>query len=135
MQPLVDDFDALSATCVGPLQPAATSASRTRASGSRACARPPGSPRARFEGERARALLAGNAAHSMQPLEQRTTAAFGLVLLLLGHAVGWPAAVGGSQAIADALASLLRSLGGEIETDARCARWTSSRRRAASSST
>ncbi len=36
--------------------------------------------------------------------------------MMLGHAVGWPAAVGGSQAIADAMASLLRSLGGEIET-------------------
>jgi phytoene dehydrogenase-like protein len=53
----------------------------------------------------------------MRPLEGRATAAFGLVLLLLGHGVGWPAAVGGSQAIADAMASLLRSLGGEIETD------------------
>ena len=70
----------------------------------------------RFSGERARALLAGNAAHSMRPLDGRATAAFGLMLLLLGHGVGWPAAVGGSQAIADAMASLLRSLGGEIET-------------------
>ena len=51
------------------------------------------------------------------------TAAFGLMLLMLGHGVGWPAAVGGSQAIADAMASLLRSLGGEIRTGLRrCAR-------------
>ncbi len=72
--------------------------------------------RARFAGDRARALLAGNAAHSMQPLERPATAAFGLILMLLGHGVGWPIAVGGSQAITDALASLLSSLGGEIET-------------------
>ena len=38
---------------------------------------------------------------------------------LLGHSVGWPLARGGSQQIADALASYLRSLGGEIETGRR----------------
>jgi phytoene dehydrogenase-like protein len=70
----------------------------------------------RFADAPARALLAGNAAHSMLPLSAATTAGYGTLLMLLGHAVGWPAAVGGSQAIADALASLLRSLGGEIAT-------------------
>src|ERR671911_440750 len=35
---------------------------------------------------------------------------------LLGHAYGWPMARGGSQAIADALFSYLRSLDGEVET-------------------
>jgi phytoene dehydrogenase-like protein len=67
-----------------------------------------------FEDERARGLFAGLAAHSMLPLEGRPTAAFGLMLGLLGHVVGWPIARGGSQAIADSLASYLRSLGGEI---------------------
>ena len=67
-------------------------------------------------GERARALFAGNAGHAMLPLEARGSAAFGLVLATLGHAVGWPLARGGSQTIADGLASYLRSLGGEIET-------------------
>ena len=57
-----------------------------------------------FQGERARALFAGLAAHSIQPLERAPTAAFGLMLGLLGHAVGWPMAKGGSQKIADALA-------------------------------
>jgi phytoene dehydrogenase-like protein len=38
------------------------------------------------------------------------------VLGLLAHAVGWPLARGGSQRIAEALGSYLRSLGGEIET-------------------
>jgi phytoene dehydrogenase-like protein len=70
----------------------------------------------RFETEEARALLAGVAAHSFLPLEYRGSAAFGLVLLLLGHATGWPFPRGGSQAIADALAARLVSLGGEIET-------------------
>ena len=75
-----------------------------------------GLARSRFAGERARALFAGNAAHAMLPLEATATASFGLILAMLGHSVGWPLPRGGSQALADALASYLRSLGGEIET-------------------
>ncbi|HEY8775691.1 MAG TPA: NAD(P)/FAD-dependent oxidoreductase [Gaiellaceae bacterium] len=70
----------------------------------------------RFETEAGRALFAGSAAHSFLPLEQRAGASFGLVLLLLAHVSGWPFPRGGSQAIADALAARLLSLGGEIET-------------------
>jgi phytoene dehydrogenase-like protein len=55
----------------------------------------------------------------MIPLERSPSAAFGLVLLLLGHRFGWPFPRGGAQAIADALAARFRSLGGEIATDAR----------------
>ncbi len=69
-----------------------------------------------FRGERARGFFGGLAAHSMLPLTRPPSAAFGLMLGLLGHAVGWPLARGGSQQIANALASYLRSLGGEIET-------------------
>jgi phytoene dehydrogenase-like protein len=69
-----------------------------------------------FKGERARALFAGLAAHSIQPLEHPLTAAFGLVLGILAHAVGWPIPRGGSHAIVDAMADYLRSLGGEIIT-------------------
>jgi phytoene dehydrogenase-like protein len=69
-----------------------------------------------FETERARALFAGLAAHSMLPLENWATAAFGLVLGLAGHAVGWPIPCGGARQISDALASYLRSLGGTIVT-------------------
>jgi len=72
-----------------------------------------------FRGARARGLFAGLAAHSMLPLERPPSAAFGLMLGLLGHAVGWPFPRGGSQTIADSLASYLRSLGGEIETGRR----------------
>jgi phytoene dehydrogenase-like protein len=71
-----------------------------------------------FGQARARALFAGMAAHSMLPLDRKPTAAFGLVLALLAHAVGWPIPRGGAQKIADALASYLRSLGGEIVTGA-----------------
>ena len=74
-----------------------------------------------FRGERARGFFAGLAAHSVLPLESSFTASFGYVFSLLGHAAGWPIARGGSQRIADALASYLRSLGGEIETGRRVA--------------
>lgn len=70
----------------------------------------------RFRGERARALFAGLGAHSMLPLDQSPTAGFALVLAIAAHAVGWPIPRGGAQQISDALASYLRSLGGEIVT-------------------
>jgi phytoene dehydrogenase-like protein len=70
--------------------------------------------RGTFATERARALFAGCAAHSMMPLEQRATAAFGLVLLASAHVFDWAFPRGGSQRIADALVSVLRELGGEV---------------------
>ena len=69
-----------------------------------------------FQGIRSRALFAGLAAHSMIPLEQVPSAAIGIVLGITAHAGGWPFARGGSQAIAEALAAYLKTLGGEIVT-------------------
>jgi len=69
-----------------------------------------------FEEERTRAWFAGFTAHSMLPLERRPSGGFGLALLTLGHAVGWPFPRGGSQRLADTLAARLRELGGEIRT-------------------
>ena len=73
----------------------------------------------RFRGERARAVVAGTAAHSMVPLDYASTAGYALALIVAAHAGGWPVARGGSQQVADALASYLRSLGGEIVTGTR----------------
>jgi len=71
----------------------------------------------RFLGDdRAAALYAGNAAHSAQPLGHPLTSSFAAILLAGAHTDGWPVAERGSQAIADALASYLESLGGEIRT-------------------
>jgi phytoene dehydrogenase-like protein len=72
-----------------------------------------------FRTRGARALFAGNAAHSGLPLEQRPAAAIGLTLMAAGHAVGWPVPRGGAGALTAALASLFRSLGGTIETGSR----------------
>ena len=86
---------------------------------SRACAPRRGS-RARASRASARARCSrAAAAHSMLPLSSPPSAAFGLVLMMSAHDVGWPVARGGSQRLADALAAHLRSLGGEIETGSR----------------
>jgi phytoene dehydrogenase-like protein len=69
-----------------------------------------------FRDARARALFAGCAGHSLLPLTSPLTAAVGLLFALTGHVEDWPVAAGGSRAIAAALASLLESLGGRIET-------------------
>jgi len=69
-----------------------------------------------FKGNHARGLFAGNAAHAIMPLDLRPTAGVGLMFGILGHAVGWPMAKGGSQKISDALASYLVSLGGRTLT-------------------
>jgi phytoene dehydrogenase-like protein len=69
-----------------------------------------------FRGNRARALFAGLACHSIISLDMLASSAIGLVMAMAGHAVGWPIPRGGSQQITNALASCLRSLGGVIET-------------------
>ena len=69
-----------------------------------------------FSETRARAMFAGNAAHSMLPLEDVPSAAFGLVLLLTAHSVGWGFPKGGAKNIAFALRDYFISLGGKIET-------------------
>ena len=73
----------------------------------------------RFRGARARALFAGLAAHSALRLDARPSAAVGLLLGTLAHAVGWPFVRGGASRLADALAAELPSLGGEIVTGSR----------------
>lgn len=71
----------------------------------------------RFKTEEAKALFAGMAAHSMQPLSHLTTSAAALVLMVNGHLKGWPIPKGGSNLIANSLASYFTSIGGKIETN------------------
>lgn len=70
----------------------------------------------RFQSDQARALFAGLAAHSTLPLDRPMSAAAGLFLAVLGHAVGWPFVKEGSQRLSDALVSILRSRGGQVRT-------------------
>jgi phytoene dehydrogenase-like protein len=69
-----------------------------------------------FSTEEAQGLMGGLAAHSMLSLRSPGTSGYGLFLGALAHAVGWPVARGGSQAIADALAGIVRGSGGELVT-------------------
>ena len=64
----------------------------------------------------ARALFGGTAAHSFSPFGRPFGSAAGLALTCACHSNGWPVARGGSQAIADALAAVVREHGGRIET-------------------
>ena len=68
-----------------------------------------------LKGRKARALFAGLAAHSFLPLDAVASASFGLVLGMMGHAVGWPIPAGGAGSIAEALANCFRELGGVIQ--------------------
>ena len=113
--PLARDAEPLLEDLLGPLHLPAHPLALARFS---ALAAPPATLLARlsFRGAKARGAFAGLAAHSMLRLDRPPSAAFGLTLGLLAHAFGWPFPRGGSQRISDALASYLRSLGGEIET-------------------
>ncbi len=70
----------------------------------------------RWASDDVRALYAGVAAHSFRPLDGPTTAAAAAAMIAAAHSTGWPVAEGGSQAISNALGSLLEDLGGSIET-------------------
>ena len=70
-----------------------------------------------FKEEPARALLSGLSAHSMLDLNVMGSAAFGIILGLLGHTVGWPFPKGGAEKLAIALLSYLETMEVEIVTD------------------
>jgi phytoene dehydrogenase-like protein len=72
-----------------------------------------------FRTEQARALFGGVAAHSFRPLHYPLTSAIGLGILTAGHRHGWAVAAGGSRSVSTALVTLLRELGGKIETGMR----------------
>ncbi len=69
---------------------------------------------AALAGGDARALYTGVAAHTISRMPSLTSAGAGMMLATLGHAVGWPIPVGGSQALTDALIADLRAHGGRL---------------------
>jgi phytoene dehydrogenase-like protein len=70
----------------------------------------------KFKTEEARALWGGCAAHAFSPLSRPMSSSVGMALICAGHKYGWPVARGGSRAISDALASVIREHGGQLET-------------------
>lgn len=115
MAPLVKNWEALLREILGPLRPPRRPFLMARF-GLLALRSARGLAEARFKDEPTRALFAGLGGHSMMPLESTLTSAFGLMLGTLAHAIGWPMAAGGSQAMPTALADYLDSLGVEIIT-------------------
>jgi phytoene dehydrogenase-like protein len=73
----------------------------------------------RFATERARALFGGCAAHAFSPLSRPMSSSVGVALICAGHHYGWPVARGGSAAIGEALAAVVREHGGSFETGRR----------------
>ena len=72
----------------------------------------------RFRDQRTRALFAGLAAHSFLSLDEPLSAAFGILMAVPAHAVGWPIPRGGAQSITTALCGVLASLSGDLRTSA-----------------
>ena len=94
MKPLAADWDHLAREFLGPLRFPHHPITLLRF-GPRALLPAATLAKIVFRGERARAVFAGMACHSIMPLEQITTAAFGLILGITAHAVGWPIPKGG----------------------------------------
>jgi phytoene dehydrogenase-like protein len=115
LEPIVGDWAKLESTVLGPATGLPTYPLAALRFATQAVRSATGFASQTFESERARALFGGCAAHSLVPLERSPTAGFALVLLASAHLFGWPLARGGSQRIADALVSLLRELGGELQ--------------------
>lgn len=70
----------------------------------------------RFRSQRTRALFAGLAAHSFLSLDEPLSAAFGMMMAVPAHAVGWPIPRGGAQSLTDALCGILSGLGSSVKT-------------------
>jgi phytoene dehydrogenase-like protein len=115
MTPFVPRFDDLTSAILGPISRGTAHPFLLARFGLHALQSMRGLARRELTEEPARALLAGIAAHAMVPLDAAATSSFGLVLGLAAHAVGWPIARGGSQAIADALVANLRAHNGELQ--------------------
>jgi len=70
----------------------------------------------RFRSQRTRALFAGLAAHSFLSLDEPLSAAFGILMAVPAHAVGWPIPRGGAQSLTDALCGYLSTFGSKVTT-------------------
>lgn len=119
-EPLVKDFDLLLEPLLGPFRIPKHPIALARF-GIPALLPATTFARHAFRGDHARGIFTGMAAHAMLDLRRPVTAAFGLVLALVGHGVGWPIPRGGSQQITDALVAYLESLGGRIVPGTRVA--------------
>jgi phytoene dehydrogenase-like protein len=117
--PLVRDWQQIMSQILGPLPLPPRHISAMLRFGLRAIQPASLVGRTAFRGELARGLFAGLAGHSILPLHRLATTAFGLVLNIGAHAVGWQIAQSGTQRYADAIIAYFKSLGGELVTSLR----------------
>jgi len=78
-----------------------------------------GSIARRFKSARTRTMFAGLAAHSFLGLDESLSGAFGILMGVSAHAVGWPIPRGGSRCLTEALCGYLSTLGGRVSTSSR----------------
>ena len=116
LKPLVDNWQKLLEDILGPFPLPPKHPILLALFGLKALRSARGLANSTFKGKHAKALLSGISGHSILGMDKPISASFGLVLAMLGHAVGWPVAVRGSQSITKAMAAYLETLGGEIET-------------------
>lgn len=72
-----------------------------------------------FTHEATQSLFTGVSAHTIGKLPSMATAATATMLSMLAHSVGWPAPIGGSQAIVDSMVADIEEHGGTMTTEAR----------------
>lgn len=121
VKPLSDNWDSLSLDLLSPLQFPENPFKMARF-GFKGL-QPASLFQSKFKTEKAKALFAGMAAHSILPMDAMVTTAVALVFFATSHTGGWPLPEGGSQSIANALAGYFESLGGEIETSNKIQRY------------
>jgi phytoene dehydrogenase-like protein len=116
MKPFAERWEDLAADILGPLPLPPKHPFLMARFGLNAMRSAEGLAKYRFKNPKLQALFLGMAGHSCIQLDRIMTASFGMVLGILGHAVGWAIPKGGSQMIVNAMAAYLESLGGEIFT-------------------
>lgn len=119
MEPLLEDWERFVEDLLGPIPLPPRAAMTFIQFGLGALRSANSLAKSTFSGQRARALFAGMSAHGILPLDTPSSGAYGIVLPLLAHAVGWPMPRGGAQTLSQALYKYLLSLGGEVSTSTR----------------
>lgn len=119
MQPAADDWQEFAEDSLGPLLRMPRHPLRMARFGLSALESAQGFATNHFSNARTRAVFAGLAGHSCLSFDEPLSVTMGWMFGITIHAVGWPIPRGGARAIAQALTSYLRSLGGTVHTSRR----------------
>jgi phytoene dehydrogenase-like protein len=119
MQPAADDWQEFAQDSLGPLLHVPRHPLRMAKFGLSALESAQHFATSHFSNARTRAVFAGLAGHSCLSFDEPLSATVGWMFGITIHAVGWPIPRGGARAIAQALTSYLKSLGGAVHTSHR----------------